>query len=146
MAPAIPLPGSLCPLASRAWFSQALSGREISRGLNQPAPPPLQPGKASRLSQVLLSPPGRFPFVQKVIDLSRLKYIQRRPIKQGYRCIPAAMCSPVFMATGPLLNIKWFSCAKFRRYINRELTTAVEINVWPGMAQGDSIDWTLHYR
>ena len=39
--------------------------------------------------------------------------------------------------------MKRFSCAKFRRYINRELTAAAEINVWPGMAWGDSIDWVL---
>lgn len=53
------------------------------------------------------------------------------------------MCSLVFMATGSLLHMKRFSCAKFRRYINRELTTAAEINVCPGMAWGDSIDWAL---
>lgn len=34
------------------------------------------------------------------------------------------------MATGPLLHMKRFSCAKFRRYINKELTAAAEINVW----------------
>lgn len=96
--------------------------------------------------QALPSPPGRSPFVQKVIDLSRLKYIQRRPIKQGYRRILAVMRGLVFMATGSLLHMKRFSCAKFRRYINRELTTAAEINVWPGMAWGDSIDWALRCR
>lgn len=135
-----PQQGHLCSLASWAWFSWALSDSEISRGLNPARPTsPL----AWKGQQALPSPPGRSPFVQKVIDLSRLKYTQRRPIKQGYRRIPAVMCSLVFMATGPLLNMKRFSCAKFRRYINRELTTAAEINVWPGMAWGDSIDWAL---
>lgn len=135
--------GRLFILASWAWLSQALSGREISRGLNPACPAsPL----AWKGHQALPGTPSRSPFVQKVIDLSRLKYIQRRPIKQGSRRIPAVMCSLVFMATGPLLHMKWFSCAKFRRYINRELTTAAEINVWPGMAWGDSIDWALRHR
>lgn len=40
------------------------------------------------------------PFVRKVIDLSRLKYIQHGPIKQGYLRIRAVICRSVFMATG----------------------------------------------
>lgn len=40
------------------------------------------------------------PFVRKVIDLSRLKYIQNGPIKQGYLRIRAVICRSVFMATG----------------------------------------------
>ena len=40
------------------------------------------------------------PFVRKVIDLSRLKYIQYGPIKQGYLRIRAVICRSVFMATG----------------------------------------------
>lgn len=127
----------LSSLASWAWFSEQQGD---SRGLN---PVHLTAPLAWKGQQALPSLPGRFPFVQKVIDLSRLKYIQRGPIKQGYRRIPAVMCSLVFMATGPLLHMKRFSCAKFRRYINRELTAAAEINVWPGMAWGDSIDWVL---
>lgn len=42
--------------------------------------------------------------------------------------------------------MKRFSCVKFRRYINRELIIAVEINVWLGMVWGDSIDWFFRCR
>jgi len=55
-----------------------------------------------------------------------------------------SFAGPFSWQQGSFLHIKRFSCAKFRHYINREVTTTKKINELMGMEKGDSIDWGRH--